>query len=367
MAVVFTTFDLALDAGSLSDGELAALYDRLKTVPGVEQSGYQAELDYTGVVEAEALTQEARAALGEAGDGAVELPFTVQFLDDASYRELVGTTGLSVEDYTGEHGELIAVAKLDGDLCEDLFTEQSLQLAATPQMQAGAAAPPQEMRLKLVTLTVPDSIPTLGEGATPRPYVFQVFAPYSRKNEMALPGAVLRGRGMTFCSDTPVQTMKALQAALNAAAPGADCHLWNLSKLLEDNNMIFIANVFAYTFVAMISLIAVANVFNTVSTNIRLRRRELAMYRSIGMAEGDFQKMLNLECLFYGLRALAWGLPPSGLACWGDLQGNVPRRGGRHPICAALAQYAAQCPRRFWHRIPHDVLRHRSHQKRKHH
>ena len=49
----------------------------------------------------------------------------------------------------------------------------------------------------------------------------------------------------------------------------------------ESRNMLFIVNLFTIVFVAMISLIAVTNVFNTISTNIKLRRRELAMLRSV--------------------------------------------------------------------------------------
>ncbi|PBG69456.1 hypothetical protein BGV03_18530 [Clostridioides difficile] len=30
----------------------------------------------------------------------------------------------------------------------------------------------------------------------------------------------------------------------------------------------------------------------------KLRRRELAMLRSVGMSEHDFQKMMNFECAF---------------------------------------------------------------------
>jgi putative ABC transport system permease protein len=57
------------------------------------------------------------------------------------------------------------------------------------------------------------------------------------------------------------------------------------------------------------SLIAVANVFNTVSTNINLRRREFAMLRSVGMTDGDFNRMMIYECVFYGAKALLYGLP----------------------------------------------------------
>lgn len=62
----------------------------------------------------------------------------------------------------------------------------------------------------------------------------------------------------------------------------------------------FVVDVFTYVFVLLLFLIAAANVFNTISTNIKLRRRELAMLRSVGMAEGEFHRMLRFECLFYG-------------------------------------------------------------------
>jgi putative ABC transport system permease protein len=79
--------------------------------------------------------------------------------------------------------------------------------------------------------------------------------------------------------------------------------------------------VFAYVFVMMISLIAMANVFNTISTNIKLRRRELAMLRSIGMSDRDFQKMMNFECVFYGMRTLLFGLPIAGILSWAIYKG----------------------------------------------
>ena len=66
----------------------------------------------------------------------------------------------------------------------------------------------------------------------------------------------------------------------------------------------------------MISLIAVANVFNTISTNIRLRRRELAMLRSVGMSDREFGRMMWFECLIYGWRTLCFGLPAALLVSW---------------------------------------------------
>ena len=72
-----------------------------------------------------------------------------------------------------------------------------------------------------------------------------------------------------------------------------------------------IIRVFSYGFIVLISLIAAANVFNTISTNISLRRREFAMLKSVGMTQKDFNRMMNFECLLYGTRALLLGLPVS--------------------------------------------------------
>lgn len=81
-------------------------------------------------------------------------------------------------------------------------------------------------------------------------------------------------------------------------------------------NSVTIINVFSYGFVILISLIAVANVFNTISTNINLRRKEFAILKSIGMTRKDFNKMMNFECLLYGSRALLYGLPASALVTY---------------------------------------------------
>ncbi|MBE6767844.1 MAG: ABC transporter permease [Ruminococcaceae bacterium] len=77
----------------------------------------------------------------------------------------------------------------------------------------------------------------------------------------------------------------------------------------NNRNTILIIRVFSYGFIVLISLIAAANVFNTISTNIALRRRELAMLRSVGMTQKGFRQMMNYECLLYGGKALLWGLP----------------------------------------------------------
>lgn len=77
----------------------------------------------------------------------------------------------------------------------------------------------------------------------------------------------------------------------------------------SERNIVTIIRVFSYGFNVLISLIAAANVFNTVSTNIGLRRRDFAMLRSVGMTPKGLRRMMGYECLLYGSRALLYGLP----------------------------------------------------------
>ncbi len=80
-------------------------------------------------------------------------------------------------------------------------------------------------------------------------------------------------------------------------------------------------SIFLYGFITLITLIGVTNIFNTISTNVALRRREFAMLKSVGLTPGGFNKMINYESIFYGLKALLYGLPVSILISLGLYNG----------------------------------------------
>lgn len=97
--------------------------------------------------------------------------------------------------------------------------------------------------------------------------------------------------------------------ALDAASID-EIDLYDFAENMEISNaMMLIVNVFTYGFIILISLISIANVFNTISTNIALRRREFAMLKSVGMTKKGFNKMMNYECILYGVKSLIYGVP----------------------------------------------------------
>ena len=86
--------------------------------------------------------------------------------------------------------------------------------------------------------------------------------------------------------------------------------VFNINEQKEQMNaIVLIISIFAYGFIIVISLIGITNVFNTINTNMRLRSKEFAMLKSIGMTKKEFNRMIRLESLFYGLKSLLIGVP----------------------------------------------------------
>ena len=55
-------------------------------------------------------------------------------------------------------------------------------------------------------------------------------------------------------------------------------------------------------------MIGITNIFNTVTTGMELRGKEFAMLQSIGMTKREFDKMIRMESVFYGSKALIIGV-----------------------------------------------------------
>lgn len=107
---------------------------------------------------------------------------------------------------------------------------------------------------------------------------------------------------------------------------------------MQSRDYVTMINVFCYGFIVLISLICVCNVFNTISTNIALRRKDFGMLRSVGIKNSELYRMMAFECLQYGLKALLIGLPLSIACSIGiyNLSLDVTHSAYRPPIAAIL-------------------------------
>ena len=77
----------------------------------------------------------------------------------------------------------------------------------------------------------------------------------------------------------------------------------------RQTSLIIIIAIFLYGFIIVISLIGVTNIFNTITSNMNLRSKEFANLKSIGMTKKEFNRMIRLESIFYGLKSIIIGVP----------------------------------------------------------
>ena len=87
-------------------------------------------------------------------------------------------------------------------------------------------------------------------------------------------------------------------------------NVFNIDKEKKENDaMLLVVSIFAYGFIGVISIIGITNIFNTITTNVALRKKEFAILQSIGMTSKQFSKMMNYESIIYGFRSLLLGIP----------------------------------------------------------
>lgn len=118
-------------------------------------------------------------------------------------------------------------------------------------------------------------------------------------------------------SETPAETAAELRDWLNTNGMLSSVYMEDVHAAAQQSRALkMIISVFAYGFIALMALIGTANILNTISTGVNLRRREFAMLKSVGMTPKGFHKMIMLESVLYGVKALLIGLPVGFFFQW---------------------------------------------------
>lgn len=76
---------------------------------------------------------------------------------------------------------------------------------------------------------------------------------------------------------------------------------------LIDKTMI-LRNTFIYSFIGIITLVGILNMYNAINTNLEIRKREVVSLITIGMEEKQINKMLFIENAICGLLAIILGI-----------------------------------------------------------
>ena len=350
-------YDLSMHASGSEFDKITPeeLLDRMKSAKSVTGGAYSQERNVYTEISTKYLTDEGIEFLdrnqGQSEDKSARNVYSyITFVDDATFRALLKENGLSEQKYMDPENPL-AIA-VDGTVMFNLYTQKyestnffnndEVQLVIQkekdiPGYYCSGEVPgengntvvlykkdsesdvegPEELYCSLeegylyTTLNVGDVIyekPFFVRASIGMRFIY----PFSlAENVFEDFQAIDNSYYYMLSSDSHAESYTAVQSILRDNGFN-DKNLQNNAEMEEsERNIVTIIRVFSYGFIVLISLIAAANVFNTISTNISLRRREFAMLKSVGMTQRGFNKMMNFECLLYGSKALLLGLPVS--------------------------------------------------------
>lgn len=333
------------DFSEISQEELLALLTDSKNIT---DGAYIQNLSLFGTADKKYFSKEYLSSASETDtdSSALSVPVCVVFVNDAEFKKLLNTYGLNEADYMNPDAPLAVT--IDGSTSFNIETEryENISYLNSNEFEISFVRPKaidgysyydyyedengdvifQYMNDQTgELLEAPEDKScidyTLKSGKTiyEKQFYFNndglgiaMIYPQSLKSSV-FTDEKFDGQRISFLFKSSDHTLSCKEIKEILGAKGLDgISVTDYAEQAEQSrNLVIIIKVFSYGFIILISLIAAANVFNTISTNISLRRREFAMLKSVGMTSRGFNKMMNFECVLYGTRALLLGIPVS--------------------------------------------------------
>lgn len=251
-------------------------------------------------------------------DGKYTYYVSIHGLDEESFRVYAEQVGVNAADFVAKHDTVKAIVidhisyqdYSSGKFVETKAIESEvgnvIDLFTRPYGDMEKEQPERELissvQIGALTDQVPVGVHTNSLGG------LNLIVPETTVDQLGLDPKVVTNFVFLNSSD-PLATQTAIEDLKET-----NIDIYNVyQQRQQEEQIILLMSVFTYGFITLISLISVANIFNTISTSISLRKREFAMLRSVGMTPKGFNKMINYESIFYGVKALLYGLPISVL------------------------------------------------------
>lgn len=329
-------------------GEAKRLLEETGNISGVDRVLYVGGSNMDVYLDPEQVTEDYREILNDdmAGYGNMEgrrqedgrlvlYDSRILVLTDGDYEEYVKELGLSKEEYpVSGDSKVIALNQLQGYISEQqryrLFDilkapGQEIEMMLTDYEALTKAQERTGMDQKREDFQIPVNV-TVGVFAERAPMNlygewgggFSVILSESMFDSLVGSNALdLRSIQLYIQAENHQQVAERLEELSLDGSFDSYFFVMNEAEGRQTRkNLMMTMDVFSYGFITLISLIAVANVFNTISTGVLLRRKEFAVLSSVGMTPGGLRRMLNYECVLYGCKALLYGLPVSIFVTW---------------------------------------------------
>lgn len=245
-------------------------------------------------------------------------------LNDQEYKAYLKKLHLKEQDYLGEELKPILVnhfshydyvnMKIKNMKVFDNFKSPKITF-----LQNYTAEPVEqfsEMERRTVDLTVVDQMPnTLLDSHFKYQLKLIISEEMLQDLENHYEGYVLGDRKLSLVKAEEHRKVYDEMEQIKKNMIGEDNYYVYIADVTEamqlQKNIVIVVGMFLYGFIALVTLIGVTSVFNTIHTSIALRRKEFAVLRSVGLTPKGFNKMICYESILYGLKALLIGLPIS--------------------------------------------------------
>lgn len=302
--------------------ELSKLEQCFSKVEGVQEMTYSTRRSAGIVLDGEKLTKEYQEylekfplSLMEEMEEPVKMEY-IHYVEDGVYDRLAGQCGIPKEVYESENPPAVVLNRRQFTVYYNGMNGESSRLTYDMQMLK-----PEVSEIEIVntyTETFEKSRAEIGGKIEEKPFGVGEFEGrgdgvlllYPERARVPEEWDVTKFYFKASDYDTMIHGIEQVIKENTWSSEGLMDYV---ASQKERKDMVLLAKVFSYGFISLISLISVANVFHTISTNIALRRRDFAMLRSVGMSKKGLLRMMHYECLLYGSKALLYGLPLSVL------------------------------------------------------
>lgn len=312
-------FDIVISFNGCTNEETKSTIDKIYTLDNISESTKVQNLDALSEIDPDRAPDYIRESYTDAS-GKIQYQIYVNALDDDSLKAYAIEAGVNfnkLKDVNEPSGIFIDTVK------RRYYTENHIKIDEIKilKMETGEKLPLKftesetqtEMELapiKVAALT--DKVPMgiMADGGYPNIHVIVSEDVFDKITEDINNTESGKYTLLYLKSSDPVKLQEDIESLQNES--GNQFNVFNLYVSRQrDEQMITLISVFTYGFISLITAICIANIINTISTSIALRKREFAMLRSVGMTPEGFNKMINYESVFYGLKAILFGLPVS--------------------------------------------------------
>lgn len=308
-------FDILIQSGKTTE-ENSALVNNLRARTEVNELTLIRKLSLMTWLDEELLTADLRKIVKESPDlltdGKYPHYLEIYSIDDYSYQLYLDSISMeqSAMELKDEWTAIMFKLALHEDVDAGTISEieasklavgDSLELIVLPEEEGEDPYPIESLHIIETSEAFPFAINKTYLGGISflvSDSVFEDIAVQANEDQWQM---------IYLTSDDPMATQYALDD-LN----DSNLYIYNqFQSHQRSRQLLLLLDVFIYAFIILMTLISIANIFNTISTGIAMRRREFAMLKSVGMTPKGFSKMIRFESLLYGLKSLSYGLPIS--------------------------------------------------------